>query len=62
MLPLHTLQWRFVIGREGAVDNAQRIVGRVVKKGSTVFLVAGSGSDFTALNLEERKQFVEACG
>ena len=44
------------------MDNAQRIVGRVVKKGSTVFLVAGSGSDFTALNLEERKQFVEACG
>jgi len=45
---------------QGTVDNAQWIVDRGAKQGNTVFLIAGSGGDFTALNMEERKQVIEA--
>jgi dihydrodipicolinate synthase/N-acetylneuraminate lyase len=45
---------------QGTADNAQWIVDRGARQGNTVFLIAGSGGDFTVLNMEERKQVIEA--
>jgi dihydrodipicolinate synthase/N-acetylneuraminate lyase len=39
--------------------NVQWIIDRGAREGNTVFLAAGSGGDFTMLNLQERKAVIE---
>lgn len=39
-------------------DNVQWILDRGARAGNTVFLAAGSGGDFTSMNLEERKAVI----
>ena len=45
---------------QGTVGNAQWIVDRGAKQGNTVFLIAGSGGDFSVLNMEERRKVIGA--
>ena len=45
---------------QGTAGNAQWIVDRGAKQGNTVFLIAGSGGDFSVLNMEERRKVIGA--
>ena len=43
----------------GLASNVQWMIDRGAKQGNTIFLAAGSGGDFTVLDLEERKQVIK---
>ena len=40
-------------------SNVQWMIDRGARQGNSIFLVAGSGGDFTVLNVEERKQVIK---
>ena len=44
---------------DGLASNVQWMIDRGAKQGNTIFLIAGSGGDFTVLNVEERKQVIK---
>lgn len=41
-------------------SNVQWLLDKGAKQGNTIFLAAGSGGDFTSMNLDERKQVIKA--
>jgi len=43
---------------DSLASNVQWMIDRGAKEGNTIFLAAGSGGDFTVLNVEERKQVI----
>ena len=45
---------------QGTADNAQWIVDRGARQGNSVFLIAGSGGDFSSLNMAERREVIAA--
>jgi 4-hydroxy-tetrahydrodipicolinate synthase len=45
---------------QGSADNAKWIVDRGGKQGNLVFLIAGSGGDFSSLSKEERRDTITA--
>src|SRR6266849_2758826 len=64
-------RWRGVVAplvtpfkQDGSLDldalrtNVQWLLDRGARQGNTIFLVGGSGGDFTTMNLEERKQVI----
>ena len=44
---------------DGLASNVQWMIDRGAKQGNTIFLIAGSGGDFTVLNVKERKQVIK---
>jgi len=66
-------RWRGVVaplvtpfGKDGELDlpalraNVQWLLDRGARQGNTILLAAGSGGDFTSMNLDERKQVIRA--
>ena len=55
-----------IFEEDGAVDidgtaaNVQWMIDQGARQGNTVFLAAGSGGDFSALNTDERRQVIQA--
>ena len=44
---------------DALASNVQWMIDRGARQGNTIFLAAGSGGDFTVLNVEERKQVIQ---
>jgi 4-hydroxy-tetrahydrodipicolinate synthase len=44
---------------DGLASNVQWMIDQGARQGNTIFLAAGSGGDFTVLNVEERKQVIK---
>ena len=54
-----------IYNEDGSLDldslasNVQWMIDRGAKQGNTIFLAAGSGGDFSVMNVEERKQVIQ---